>query len=248
MSMLDKASPKRRVCPVIFLLDTAGSMAGAPLGAVNAAMESVLPELISMNNNNPDAEIEIAVMTFETGISWVTGSSGLVNPESHAWNDLNAGGGTSMGAAFRELNKVLSVSHDFMYRASGSVAPVFFLLTDGEPTDNYQDGLQALKGNNWYKVAARVAIGYGQSNDAVLREFTGNPETVLHTNDPKDLKNMIRFVTITSTMMASTGKGVVVQGNAGVATDPNDTTNAVADALKKAPPTLSNSTDPDEEW
>jgi len=221
-------------------------MSGAPLGALNAAMEGVLPELISMNNDNPDVEINIAIMAFESGVDWITGA-GLVNPESYAWNDLNPGGGTSMGAAFRELEKALSVSHGFMNRASGSVAPVLFLLTDGEPTDNYQDGLQALKANNWYKVAAKVAIGYGQANDAVLREFTGNPETVLHTNEPKDLKNMIRFVTITSSMVASTGK-VAKQGDGTAATDPNDTTNAVAAALKTAPPSLSSATDPDEEW
>jgi uncharacterized protein YegL len=249
MKMLEKAEISRRMCPIIFLLDTSGSMSGAPLGAVNAAMEGVLPELISMNNDNPDAEIKIAVLTFETCTQWVTGS-GLVSPDSYAWNDLNAGGGTSMGAAFRELEKVLSVSRGFMNHASGSVAPVLFLLTDGEPTDNYQDGLQALKRNNWYKVAAKVAIGYGQSNDAVLGEFTGNPETVLHTNDPKDLKNMIRFVTITSSMVVSTGKGAATQGNnaASTAADPNDTTNAVAQALKTAPPTLSSSIDPDENW
>ncbi len=245
MGMLDKAEISRRMCPVIFLLDTSGSMSGTPIGAVNAAMEGVLPELISMNNGNPDVEIEIAVMTFDSGINWVT-SKKLVNPESFAWNDLDASGGTSMGAAFKELEKVLSVSHGFMNRASGSVAPVLFLLTDGEPTDNYQEGLQALQVNNWYKVAAKVAIGYGQSNDAVLEEFTGNPETVLHTNDPMDLKKMIRFVTITSSRVASSGKGVATQGNTG--TDPNDTTNAVAAALKTAPPTLSNSIDPDEEW
>lgn len=245
MGMLDRAEISRRQCPVIFLLDISGSMSGAPIGAVNAAMEGVLPELISMNHNNPDAEIEIAVLTFETGTQWVTGNSGLVNPESYVWNDLNTGGGTSMGAAFRELNKVLSVGHGFMNRASGSVAPVLFLLSDGEPTDNYQNGLQSLKENNWYKVAAKVAIGYGQSNDAVLREFTGNPETVLHTNDPQDLKNMIRFVTITSSMVASTGKAVTVQGT-GV--DPDDTTTAVAKAMKTAPPVLSGSTDPNEKW
>lgn len=240
MGMLDKAAPLRRMCPVIFLLDTSASMSGAPLGAVNAAMEGILPELSSLNNDNPDVEVKIAVLAFESGTNWVT--TGLVNPESCAWNDLNTGGGTSMGAAFKELEKALSVSRGFMGRASGSVAPVLFLLTDGEPTDDYKDGLNALRENNWYKIAAKIAVGYGQSNDAVLCEFTGNPETVLHTNDPKDLKNLIRFVTITSTMVASQGKGVAAQNNAaGVATDSNDTTYAVAEALK-------NATDPDEEW
>lgn len=239
MGMLDKAEISRRLCPVIFLLDTSGSMAGAPIGAVNSAMEGVLPELISMNNDNPDIEIEIAVLAFDSAFNWVTGSS-LVNPESYAWNDLEASGGTSMGAAFKELDKVLSVSHGFMNRASGSVAPVLFLLTDGEPTDNHQEGLQALQANNWYKVAAKVAIGYGQSNDSVLNEFTGNSETVLHTNDPVALKKMIRFVTITSSMVASAGKGVAQPENNSA--DPNDMTNSVAAALKNAP------TDPAEKW
>jgi uncharacterized protein YegL len=247
MGMLDKAEIPRRMCPVFFLLDTSGSMVGAPLGAVNAAMEGVLPELISMNNDNPDVQLEIAVMSFDTSIKWVTGT-GLVKPENYVWNDLNAGGGTSMGAAFKELEKVLSVSQGFMNRASGSVAPVLFLLTDGEPTDAYQEGLQALGGNNWYKVAAKVAIGYGQSKDSVLREFTGNIETVLHTNNPKDLKNMIRFVTITSSMVASTGKVVDSESDSSSVADPNDATNALAKALKNTPPNLSSSTDPDEEW
>lgn len=240
MGMLDKAEISRRMCPVIFLLDTSGSMDGAPLGAVNAAMEGILPELVSMNNDNPDIEIQIAVLTFESETEWVTGN-GLVNPETYKWEDLDAGSLTSMGAAFRELVNALSVSHGFMNRASGSVAPVLFLLTDGEPTDNYQDALQILKENNWYKVAAKVAIGYGDSNDSVLREFTGNSETVLHTNDPKDLKKMIRFVTITSSMVASTGKGTDEE-------DSDDTTNAVAQAIKAAPPILSSSVDPNEEW
>ena len=240
MGMLDKVEISRRMCPVIFLLDTSGSMDGAPLGAVNAAMVGILPELISMNNDNPDIEIQIAVLTFESETEWVTGT-GLVNPEAYKWKDLDAGSLTSMGAAFRELVNALSVSHGFMNRASGSVAPVLFLLTDGEPTDNYQDALQALKENNWYKVAAKVAIGYGDSNDSVLREFTGNSETVLHTDDPKDLKKMIRFVTITSSMVASTGKGTDAE-------DSEDMTNAVAQALKTAPPVLSSSVDPDEEW
>ena len=245
MGMIDKTAISRRMCPVIFLLDTSGSMAGAPIGAVNAALEGVLPELISMNDSNPDVEISVAVMTFDSGVSWPMGK-GLLAPEGYVWRDLDAQGGTSMGAAFKELNDVLSVSHGFMNRASGSVAPVLFLLTDGEPTDNYKDGLKALKVNNWYKVAARVAIGYSESNDAVLNEFTCNSETVLHTNDPKDLKNMIRFITITSSMVASNASGIAGNVNTSKTIDQNDTTNAVAVAIKAAPPTLS--PDTDEEW
>jgi uncharacterized protein YegL len=134
-----------------------------------------------------------------------------------------------------------------MSRASGSVAPVLFLLSDGEPTDDYKSELRKLQKNNWYKVAARVAIGYGEFNDSVLKEFTGNSETVLHTNKPEDLKRMIRFVTITSSMVASDPEGKIMQDNKNT-TDQNDMTDALAAALKASPPELSSSTDPDEKF
>lgn len=243
MGMLDKVEMPRKMCPVIFLLDTSGSMTGAPIGAVNAAIENVLPELISMNDSNPDNEIRVGILTFNFGAEWFVGGDELLKPEEvqNSWNDLDANGLTSMGAAFHSLNEKLSVSHGFMKRASGSVAPVLFLLSDGEPTDDYQDGLQELKNNNWYKVAARVAVGYGESNDDVLREFTGNSETVLHTNDPKELKNMIRFIAVTSSKVASQGSGVDTSS-----TNPDDNTQKTAEAIQNQGGALNASTE--EDW
>ena len=246
MGMLDKIQISRRMCPVIFLLDTSGSMSGAPIGAVNAAIEGVLLELISMNESNADNEIKVAIMTFDFEAQWVTGENDLVAPEilKANWIDLNADGLTAMGAAFSELNKKLSVSHGFMKRATGSVAPVLFLLSDGDPTDDFQAGLQELKKNNWYKVAVRVAIGYGDSNDDVLREFTGNNETVLHTNDPKDLKKMIHFVAVTSSKVASTGSNAISPDDNSI--DPDDNTQKTANALQTQGNVLNAS--PDEDW
>lgn len=247
MGMLDKAQVAKRMCPVIFMLDTSGSMFGAPVGAVNAALEGVLPELISMSDDNSDTEIKVGVMTFDSDIKWITGDSNLITPEElkETWQDFDADGLTSMGAAFVELNNKLSVSHGFMKNASGSVAPVLFLLSDGDPTDDYQYGLNKLKQNNWYKVASRVAIGYGESNDDVLRQFTGNRETVLHTDKPEDLKKMIRFVTITSSRVASGNSNSVAAPNNTV--DPDDNTQKTANALTAQGGALANAT-ADEVW
>ena len=103
MGILDKVEIPRKMCPVIFLLDTSGSMSGAPIGAVNSAIENVLPELISMNDSNPDNEIRVAIMTFSFDADWVIGGNELLSPEEvkNSWNDLSAGGPTSMGAAFK---------------------------------------------------------------------------------------------------------------------------------------------------
>lgn len=246
MNLLKKVEIPRKMCPVIFLLDTSGSMSGAPIGAVNRAIENVMPELVSMNESNADNEIKIAVMTFDYDAKWVVGETELMSPEDvqNSWRDLDAGGYTSMGAAFRSLNEKLSVSHGFMQRASGSVAPVLFLLSDGEPTDDYRAGLQILQKNNWYKIAVHVAVGYGEANDEILREFTGNEGTVLHSNDPNDLKNTIRFVAVTSSRVASQGSGVSTDDKA----NPDDNTGATANALKNQGGSLNAPLDPEDDF
>lgn len=241
----DKVETYRRVCPVIFLLDTSGSMAGAPIGAVNSAMEGILPELKSMNNNNADAEIEIAILTFDSACQWITGSDKMAEPESYAWNDLNAAGLTAMGAAFRKLNEALSEGHGMMRNASGSFAPVLFLLSDGEPNDSWEEGLNILRQNDWYKVAIKVAVGYGpEANDDILRQFTGCTETVLHTNDPQDLKKLIRFVTITSSMIASQKNKQEKKDQSG----PNDATHNVGQALQAKAERSLDEDDPDADF
>ena len=231
MGMLDKVEIARKMCSVIFLLDTSGSMSGAPIGAVNDAIKNVLPELISMNDSNPDNEIKIAIMTFDYDAKWVLGETELLTPQDvqSYWKDLDANGYTSMGAAFRALNEKLSVSHGFMKRASGSVAPVLFLLSDGEPTDDYKSGLQELQKNGWYKIAVRVAVGYGDFNEQILREFTGNEGTVLSTSDPNSLRDTIRFVAVTSSRVASQGGNVSTDADNA---NPDDNTQKVADVLQ----------------
>lgn len=248
--MKDRVPPTRRVCPVIFVLDTSNSMEGEPIGAVNSAMENILPELESMNKDNADNEIMIAILTFNTDAKWETGGE-LVTPESFKRTDLNASGVTEMGKAFYALDEKLSVTQGFMKRASGSVAPVLFLLSDGEPTDDYTKGLDELQKNNWYKVAKRVAIGYGEANISVLREFTKNKETVLYTNDPLKLSELIKYVTITSTQVASKNRGIITAASeddgSGEPADEDDGTVELAKAIKSTPE-LSDAVSLDDIW
>ncbi len=40
---------------------------------------------------------------------------------------------------------------EFLSSPGSTFAPIVILLTDGEPTDNYKQGLEVLWGNNWSK-------------------------------------------------------------------------------------------------
>jgi len=203
MSLLDEVeSIPRRTMVLFFVIDTSGSMSGSKIGSVNSAIEEVVPEIRDISSNNADAQIEIAALQFDSGCRWIT-SSGPIEAEKFHWNMIDASGVTDFGAACRELDKKLSTK-EFMKRASGSYAPVVILLSDGEPTDNWQGELDALKQNNWFKSAIKVAIAVGQdANHAVLEQFTGSSEAVLEVHNRDMLKRMIKFVSVRSSQVGS---------------------------------------------
>ena len=193
----------RRTMVLFFIIDTSGSMRGAKIGQVNAAIEGILPKIKEISKENADAEIKACVLNFATKATWVTAAPVSVEDEAYRWEYVEAGGTTAFGDACRKLNEALSTK-TFMKAVSGSYAPVLFLMSDGEPTDDYRSGIEVLKHNNWFKAAIKVAIGIGNdANKSMLAEFTGSDESVIEVHTPEELKKWIQFVTVTSSQIGS---------------------------------------------
>jgi uncharacterized protein YegL len=189
----------RRQMVLFFVIDTSGSMTGTKIGAVNTAIREVLPELRDIGGS--DVELKIACLKFSTGCEWMHPSP--IASESFAWTNVGAEGVTDFGAACKELNDKLSRTK-FLSAPSASVAPSIFLMSDGEPTDDYKSALAALWDNSWFKHAIRVAVAIGDdANKDMLKEFTGNIEAVITVHTPEALKKMIRFVSVTSSQIGS---------------------------------------------
>jgi uncharacterized protein YegL len=207
MSLTDKVEIPRRTMVLFFVIDTSGSMDGSKIGAVNTAIEEVIPAIREVSDENADAQIKIAALEFSSGARWIT-SSGPVEADQFRWNYLNAEGVTDFGAACKTLNEKLSTKA-FMQEATGSFAPAIFLLSDGEPTDSWDRELAALRQNNWFKAAVKVAIAIGDdANKDVLKEFTGTMEAVLETHNSATLKKMIKFVSVRASQVASKSSNV----------------------------------------
>lgn len=202
----DVVEVARRTMVLFFLVDTSGSMEGAKIGTLNQAIEDVIPEIRDISGNNADAEIKIAVLDFSKGARWITPYP--IPAEDYEWSFLDAGGLTDFGQACRELNEKLS-RNAFMSDVTGSFAPAIFLLSDGAPTDDYNDELDRLWQNNWFKKAIRVAVAIGDdANKKILAKFTGNPESVLSVHNPEALRKMIRFVSVTASQIGSKSSSV----------------------------------------
>ena len=207
MALTDKIEIPRRTMVLFFVIDTSGSMDGSKIGVVNSAIEEVIPAIKEVSDENADALIKIAALEFSSGARWIT-ANGPIETDQFRWNDLEAAGVTDFGAACKALNEKLSTKA-FMQEATGSFAPAIFLLSDGEPTDEWQRSLAVLWQNNWFKASVKVAIAIGDdANKDMLKEFTGTMEAVLESHNAATLKKMIKFVSVRASQVASKSSNV----------------------------------------
>lgn len=194
----------KRQMVLFFVVDTSGSMQGTKIGAVNTAIREVLPELKDAGGS--DIDLKVACLTFSSGCKWMYSTP--IASDSFQWTNVDADGVTDLGSACRELNDKLS-KNGFLKAPSGSVAPVIFLLSDGEPTDDFESGLNLLQQNNWFKHGIKVAVAIGDdANKDVLAKFTGNIEAVITVHTPEALRKWIRKVSITSSQIGSRSQPV----------------------------------------
>lgn len=172
MSLLDSVEIPRREVPLIIIVGTPDSMAGIKIQSVNQALKELVVIVNEMHAD--DYNFKIAILEFSSDCKWMYDRPKAVS--EFAFLDLEAGGSNNMGAAFLELNKKLS-RDAFM---SSSFRPILILISDCDPTDDWEAGINKLKKNIWYDGACKVAISIGiDANQDVLKEFTNNIEAVI---------------------------------------------------------------------
>ena len=208
----DTVEIARRVLPIIYVVDSSGSMSGEKIASVNEAMKDAMDLLKDISSTNPDAEIKVGVLQFSSGAKWITP---LTDLEDYYWNPLKAGGVTDLGSALNELNSKLSRS-EFLKSDTGFCIPVIMFMSDGEPTDNFEKALKNInETNKWFKHSTKIAIAVGdQANTDVLAKVVGNVEAVVSVNDVETLKMLIKVASVTSSMINSKSRTSADSNNA----------------------------------
>lgn len=182
----------RRPLHFFLLADCSGSMAASgKMSALNTAIREVLPHLAETSHGNPHAEVSVRAIGFSTGARWHVEDP--THPDELVWNDLEPGGYTDLGAALDLLATALTVPP----MEERALPPAIVLVSDGMPTDDFQESLSALMALPWGARAVRMAVAIGQ--DAAydtLTAFIGDPaiEPVTASN-PEQLLMALRWAT-----------------------------------------------------
>lgn len=192
----------RRELHVFYILDTSGSMLGKPIAALNNAMTETVDVIKQQAKSNADALVKIAVLEFNSGFRWLQ-PQGPEEMEDFIWKDLTAGGLTDMGAALKELDSKLS-RHAFLNSMTGAYLPVIIFMTDGYATDDYKKALEQIRKNRWFDRGTKIGFAVGDEADVeMITEIVGTHEAVVQTDDLELFARILKFASVTATMLCS---------------------------------------------
>lgn len=192
-----------RRLPVYLLLDTSGSMMGEPIEAVKNGVQVMISSL----RQNPQA-IEtafISIITFDSSARQIVPLTDLA---SFQMPDIAATGTTALGEALSTVSRCIdSEVATTTAESKGDWKPLVFIMTDGIPTDDYQNGLAELKRRKTGYIVA-CAAGAG-ADSSVLKQITENV-VMLDNADSQSISKFFAWVTasigVTSTKVEESGK------------------------------------------
>jgi uncharacterized protein YegL len=174
----------------IWIADSSGSMEqDGKIQALNTAVREAIPHMRKVAEDNPNAQVLVRAVKFSNGAQWHISQPTPV--ADFAWTDLTAEGETDMGKALGLVAEQLKMPP----MSERALPPVLVLVSDGQPTDDFESGLRALMDQPWGKKAVRIAIAIGRDADTeVLQRFIGNTELKpLAANSPEALVKHIKW-------------------------------------------------------
>ena len=154
-------------CAVVLLLDTSGSMDGQRIRELNQGLAVFQQEL--SKDGLASRRVEVAIITFDSSVNLV---QDFVTVNQFNPPHLSATGTTAMGQAIETALSVVE-SRKAVYKNNGIdfFRPWILLITDGAPTDSWQNAAQMVRQFAAKKKVSFYAVGVQGADMNILSQI-----------------------------------------------------------------------------
>ena len=90
-----------------------------------------------------------------------------------------------------------------MKSLAGAYMPIIIFMSDGYATDNYKKQLDIIRQNKMFRRATKIGFAVGDADVKMIAEVVGNSEAVIRTTDLEVFAKLMRFVSVTSSVLRS---------------------------------------------
>lgn len=160
--------------PIYILIDTSGSMHGEPIMSLQNGLQVIIAAF--RRNINTFQKVNVSLISFGDQAQIVTP---LTNIDDFVLPQLSCFGCTALGEAFSLA--ATEIAKDHMSNEKSRIEtwkPIIFVMTDGEPTDEYTQGLLLLRKQNISSVVVCLANQEAKITDPWLSDISENIVTL----------------------------------------------------------------------
>lgn len=188
-------------CPVVLLLDNSGSMSGEPIKQLNEGI-AVFKKSVEQDTL-AKLRVEVAIISFGP----VVMCQDFVTINQFVPPLLNAEELTPMGEAIEyALDLLENRKEDYNNSGIQYYRPWVFLITDGEPNDNWQNAAQRVRQGEKDKKFSFFAVGVQGANMRILSQIAPTTRPPLMLNG-LDFTSMFKWLSASVTQVSHSQLG-----------------------------------------
>ncbi len=171
--LIDNPTPR---CPVALVLDVSGSMSGEPIRELNAGIQLFLEEV----NRDDLAKWSVDLAVYTAG-----GTADCIQPfvgvtQIGGFAPLSADGSTPLGAAtLMALDDLDDRKNRYRNTGVPYYQPWLVLISDGAPTDSWQDAAQRARELSGQRKLVSLTIGVRGADISILSQFSTKPAVAM---------------------------------------------------------------------
>ena len=187
------SSTSQKYMPVVLLLDVSGSMGGEKINNLYTATTKMIETFSEQAKN--EIPYKVAIITFGDRVDCHTRYTDAKDLQN--LSGFTASGMTPLGTALRMAKAMIDDKDETKSRW---YKPAVILVSDGKPTDSYEEPMRAFINDGRSAKCQRISMGIGNDADyGMLESFASDSTFCFKAESAADIVNTFKLVTMSVT-------------------------------------------------